>query len=440
MRILFISSDLLAANLAVLMKQEGHEVKLYIQDRDRRDNLTNLVDKTSSWKKELKWVGKDGLIVFDFVGYGSLQEQLREWGYSVFGGNKEADVFEDDREYAHSIFQKYGLQTVPHLRFDSLDGAIDYINHNPKAWVIKQHSHASKALSYVGQTSDGKDVIAALENYKRVHHYKEYTPLFLQERIDGVEIGVGRYFNGRDWMGPIEMNIEYKKFFPGDLGPNTGEMGTLAWYDDNEKNKLFQETLNKLKSYLRGIDFRGDIDINCIVNENGAFPLEPTPRFGSPIVHLHSELHGSPWAEFLKALADGKQYDLKWKRGFGIVLMVASGPMPYATKIKGVSSKGMQIYFDHMTPEEFTHIHFEEVSAHLSDQDQPEYYVSDSRGFILYVTGVEKSVEAARKKVYGITGRISIPKTFYRNDIGLSFIEKDAAQLKKWGYLNTVES
>jgi phosphoribosylamine-glycine ligase len=100
----------------------------------------------------------------------------------------------------------------------------------------------------------------------------------------------------------------------------------------------------------------------------------------------------------------------------------------------------MQIYFDHMTPEEFTHIHFEEVSAHLSDQDQLEYYVSDSRGFILYVTGVEKSVEAARKKVYGITGRISIPKTFYRNDIGLSFIEKDAAQLKKWGYLNTVES
>lgn len=425
----------MAGHLAVLMKQEGHEVKLYIQEQDRRENLTNLVDKTSSWRKELDWVGKDGLIVFDFVGNGPLQEQLRQWGYSVVGGSKEVDKFEDDREYAHGIFQKYGLKTVPHIRFDSLDKAVEYIEKHPRAWVIKQHAHASKALNYVGQAKDGKDVVAALRNYEKVHHYKEYTPIFLQERINGVEIGVGRYFNGQDWVGPIEMNIEYKKFFPGDLGPNTGEMGTLAWYDDNERNKLFRETLDKIKPYLQQIQFNGDIDINCIVNEKGAFPLEPTPRFGSPIVHLQSEIHASPWGEFLKAVADGRKYDLKWKRGYGIVVMLASGPMPYATKIRGVSSKGMQIYFDGVTPEEFTHIHFEEVSAHVSEGEPPAYYVSDSRGFILYVTGVADSVEGARKKVYDLAKKIDIPKTFYRNDIGLSFIERDEALLRRWGYL-----
>lgn len=434
MKVLFISTDLLAANLAVLMKNQGHEVKLYIQDPDRRDNLMNLVDKTSDWRKELRWVGKDGLIVFDFVGYGPLQEQLRSWGYSVVGGSREADKFEDDREFAHDIFHQYGLKTVPHIRFDSLDAAVEYIDKHPRAWVVKQHSHASKALNYVGQAKDGKDVIATLRNYENVHHYKEYTPIFLQERIDGVEIGVGRYFNGTDWLGPIEMNIEYKKFFPGDLGPNTGEMGTLAWYDDNEDNKLFQDTLNKLKPYLQSINFRGDMDVNCIVNEAGAFPLEPTPRFGSPAVHLHSELHESPWAPFLKAVADGQDYKLKWKKGFGIVLMIASGPMPYATKIRGVSSKGLQIYFDHVTDEEFEHIHFEEVSLRHTDEGD-QYYVSDSRGFIMYVTSVADTVEAAREKVYSIAKKIDIPKSFYRNDIGLSFIERDAQLLRQWGYI-----
>ncbi|MDB5169711.1 MAG: hypothetical protein JWN82_107, partial [Candidatus Saccharibacteria bacterium] len=237
-----------------------------------------------------------------------------------------------------------------------------------------------------------------------------------------------------DWVGPIEMNVEYKKFFPGDLGPNTGEMGTLAWYDDNENNKLFQETLSKLKPYLQSINFRGDMDVNCIVNENGAFPLEPTPRFGSPAVHLQSELHESPWADFLKAIADGKDYQLRWKKGYGIVLMIASGPMPYATKIRGVSSKGLQIYFDHVSAEEFQHLHFEEVSRYPTDQGD-QYYVSDSRGFIMYVTAVEATVEAAREKVYALAKKIDIPKTFYRNDIGLSFIERDAELLKKWGYL-----
>lgn len=417
------------------MKREGHDVKLFIQDPDRRENLTNLVTKTSNWRKELQWVGKDGLIVFDFVGYGALQEQLRGWGYSVIGGSREADKFEDDREYAHTIFKKYGLKTVPHIRFDSLDAAIAYIEAHPRPWVVKQHSHASKALNYVGQSSDGKDVIAALKNYVNVHHYKEYTPIFLQERIDGVEIGVGRYFNGTDWVGPIEMNIEYKKFFPGDLGPATGEMGTLAWYDDNEQNKLFQTTLAKLKPYLQSMNYRGDMDVNCIVNQDGAFPLEPTPRFGSPIVHLHSELHQSPWGEFLKALADGEDYNLKYKRGYGIVLMLAAGPMPYATKIRGVSSKGMHIYFDHVSKEEFERIHFEEVSLRAESGKAPQYYVSDSRGFILYTTGVGTTVEAARDKVYGLTKKISIPKTFYRNDIGMSFIERDEQLLKRWGYL-----
>lgn len=434
MRILFISTDLLAGNLAVLMKQEGHDVRLYIQDHDRRENLTNLVDKTTNWQRELKWVGEDGLIVFDFVGYGPLQKRLRNWGYSVVGGCEEADLLEDDREFAHGIFEKYGLKSIPSIRFDSLETAVRYIEDHPKPWVIKQHSHASKALNYVGQSADGKDVIAALLNYKNVHHFKEYTPLYLQERIDGVEIGVGRYFNGHDWVGPIEMNIEYKKFFPGDMGPNTGEMGTVAWYDDNENNKLFTEVLAPLKAYLTEIDFRGDIDINCIVNQNGAFPLEATPRFGSPIVHLQSELQISPWSDFLKAVADGKNYDLKWKRGTGVVIMIAAGPVPYVTKMRGVSSKGMNIYFDNMTEEEFGHLHFEEVSIRLNGE-KTEYYVSDSRGYIMYVTAVEETVEEARRKVGAIAAKVSIPKSFYRNDIGLSFLEKDEALLKKWGYL-----
>lgn len=435
MNILFISTDLLAGNLAVLMKNEGHNVKLYIQDHDRRDNLTNLVDKTTNWQKELKWVGKDGLIVFDFVGYGPLQERLRKWGYSVAGGSRLADEFEDDREYSHKLFEKYGLKSLPHIRFDSIENAIKHIEDNPKPWVIKQHSHASKSINFVGSASDGKDVIATLENYVKVHHYKEYTPVFLQERIDGVEIGVGRYFNGTDWVGPIEMNIEYKKFFPGDLGPNTGEMGTVAWYDDNESNKLFKEVLEPLKPYLKEIDFRGDIDINCIVNDKGAFPLEATPRFGSPIVHLQSEIHQSPWSEFLKAVADGKQYNLKWKKGYGVVIMIAAGPMPYLTKIRGVSSKGMRVYFDNVSDNEFEHIHFEEVSVHKNPEGD-EFYVSDSRGFIMYVTAVEKTVQEAREKVYGIAKKISIPKSFYRNDIGESFIDRDQKKLKNWGYIN----
>ena len=84
-RVLFVSNDLIGGNIAYLLKKEGHDVRLFIDDQKRRENFENLVEKTEDWMRELPWVGKDGLIVFDDVGYGKIQDDLRKDGYTVFG-------------------------------------------------------------------------------------------------------------------------------------------------------------------------------------------------------------------------------------------------------------------------------------------------------------------------------------------------------------------
>jgi phosphoribosylamine---glycine ligase len=215
-------------------------------------------------------------------------------------------------------------------------------------------------------------------------------------------------------------------------------MGTLAWYDSNEKNKLFLKTLEKLKPYLKEIDFRGDIDLGCIVNEKGIFPLEATPRFGSPIIHLQCQLHKSPWFDFLKAIADGKSYNLKWRKGYGVVVMISTPPFPYTKKLKGVSSYHTDIHLDKsISPDLFaSKIHFEEVSF---DIERNKYYVSDHRGYVMYVTSVSKTISKAAHDVYKIVRKIHIPKMFYRNDIGSKFEKEDILRLIKWGYLEMPE-
>lgn len=120
MRVLFISKDLLAGDVARLIKEEGHEVKLYIKDKARRENLEGMVDKTNDWKKELKWVGKEGLIVFDDVGFGADQDKLRKQGYAVFGGSERADLLETDRKYGQQIFAEYGMDTVENEKFQNI--------------------------------------------------------------------------------------------------------------------------------------------------------------------------------------------------------------------------------------------------------------------------------------------------------------------------------
>lgn len=437
MKILFISEDLVAGNLAYLLTKEGHDVKLYIADKGRRNNFENMVPKVTSWKKELPWVGKNGLIIVDGCGYGPLQGQLRKKGYSVVGSSDLGNKLENDRAYGDEMFKKYGLDTVSLLNFNSIEEAISFVKKNRKKWVIKQNSSGTslKGFNYVGMLDSAEDVIDVLENYKTETKYGD-SIITLQEKIEGVEIGVGRYFNGTDWVGPMEVNLEHKKFFPGDLGPTTSEMGTVAWYDDDENSLLFTQTLKKLKPLLKEIDFRGDMEINCIVNEKGAFPLEATARFGSPIVHLQTEIHISPWAEFLKAIADGKSYDLKWNRGYGLVVVVTvptSHPFPFSKAERYISPRGIKIYFSKEIGEDIKKVHFEDVSF---NKDGGYHYISDDRGYVLYVTSVKKSVEEARNDVYSLLkNKIFIPKMFYRNDIGLKFIEQDMSSLKKWGYI-----
>lgn len=432
MKILFISNDLIAGNIAYLLTKAGHRVKLHIADENRRANLHNMVEKTDDWKLELKWVGKDGLIIFDDVGYGIIQDYLRKDGYTVFGSCTLGDVLEQDRVFGQERFAESGMTIVPIKNFSNVDKAIQFVKKNRSAWVIKQNSTSDKGLNYVGLVEDGRDVLDVLQNYKNNNNARTDV-LTLQKKIDGVEIAVTRCFNGTDWVGPMLINIEHKKFLSGDLGPTTSEMGTLGWYEENEKNKLFTETLGKFKPYLKKIGYRGIFDINCIVNKDGAFPIEATSRAGSPIIHLQTELNDSPWAELMLATARGEPFDLKHKSGYGIVVVVAVPPYPFAKKIKEHSQIGTCIYFDDaMTEKEKTHIHFEEVSW---DERRNCHYISDKRGYILYVTESGKTVEEAQKKVYNIIKKILIPKMMYRNDIGQRFIDKSRKLLKGWGYI-----
>ena len=81
---------------------------------------------------------------------------------------------------------------------------------------------------------------------------------------------MGAFFNGKNFIYPININFEHKKLFPGDFGPATGEMGTSMFW--SQPNTLFYSTLDKLKDTLREEGYVGYIDLNCIVNGYGIYP------------------------------------------------------------------------------------------------------------------------------------------------------------------------
>src|SRR5581483_11195449 len=135
MKILFVSRDLIAADIALLLRREGCDVKLFIERADRRANFENIVTKVADWEQELKWVGKEGLIIFDDIGYGEIQDKLRIEGYSVFGGCKLGDILEEDREWAQRVLKKYGLKTITTKNFPDIQEAISFLKKRKGPWV-----------------------------------------------------------------------------------------------------------------------------------------------------------------------------------------------------------------------------------------------------------------------------------------------------------------
>lgn len=431
MNILYISKNGMAADLAKKLVAEGCSVKLYIEDKKLKQIFDFIVPKVTNWKKELAWV-KKGLIIFDDCGFGKVQDDLRKKGFNVFGGNALADKIEYDREFTTKIFQKYGIKTFEAKTFQNVLEAAEYAIEHPAQWVIKREGDNSKFVSYVGEDLDGKDVISLLKNYSVIKKINR-QPISLQQRAHGIEIGVARYFNGNNWVGPIEMNVEHPHLFSGSIGQFTTEMGTVAWYTEHENN-IYKKTLKKIEPMLRESGYKGDIAINCIVNKNDIYALEMTPRLGSPITHLQQELHESPWSEFLMAVAKGQDYKLKYKKGYGVVVTLAVPPFPFQKIFTTGICHGLTLNLNKCSNKDLEHIHFDEISKRTNGEND-SYYISGYDGFVGYVTYSDKTIRKASERALNTAKKVHVPKLFYRVDIGHNFEDRDLPNLKKWGWL-----
>ncbi len=74
-------------------------------------------------------------------------------------------------------------------------------------------------------------------------------------------------------------------------------------------------TLKKMEPRLRDERYVGYIDVNCMVNSNGIYPLEFTSRFGYPTISIQQEGMLTPIGEFFFRLAEGSHVRRRAHRG-----------------------------------------------------------------------------------------------------------------------------
>jgi len=423
-KFLFVSRSALIHDLAWEILKEGHEAKYYIQSKADKDVADGFVPKTDDWEKEVEWAD---LIVFDDNDYGIQADRLRKAGKLVVGGSVYTDRLENDREFGQEEMKAAGLTILPKWDFDSFDAAIDFVKKNPERYVVKPNGKAQneKVLSFVGQEEDGRDILTMLERYRKGWASK-IKSFQLQKYVAGVEVALGAFFNGKDFILPACVNFEHKRMFNDDIGPSTGEMGTSMFW--SSAPTFFRETLGRMKERLAQSGYVGYFDINCVVNARGIHPLEFTSRFGYPTINIQIEGVLSKWGEFLLALAKGEPYALRVKRGFQLGVVVAVPPFPFVDPDAFRKfSEGAIILFKKETREGF---HPCDVKLFEGD-----WQLAGNSGYALVVTAAGSTMDDARREAYGKIKNIVIPNMFYRTDIGERW-HRDGDLLQTWGLLS----
>lgn len=414
-RFLLLSDCGDGVGLGLRLKLEGHEAQVRIFDHAFESQGKGLVDFADKYQ-----MGQT--VITDVTGFGDILDSYRDAGIRVFGGGSFADRLEKDRKFSEEVMHSVKIDTPESVSVTSWNDAAKQaqrIGEKSGKIVLKPEGSLSGVVpSYVA--SDVADALSMLEQFSKEHPEGDIE-LTVQEFVEGIAISTEGWFTGEEWVpGMFNRTIERKQFLDGDLGPSGGCTGNVVWPID-ESDLIVKQTLTKLTEVLRKHRYVGALDINCVINEEGVYGLEFTPRFGYDAFPtlLHS-LCDFDFGVFIDNCARGVVPDVRLSSAFGGGVRLSLPPWP-SEQFKhegGVTLQG----FDDDARDYFYPYGVMEVGDELKS--------APGVGILGVMNYEGLSIGQALACVYYQIRKLKIPNVQYRTDLTEQFL-KDYRELQK---------
>ena len=414
-------------SLYLALQREGHEVKVAVSHPLAAGTMAGLLDRVEDWRQALPWLkqGPDlGIVLFESVseGFGAMQDALRQEGHHVIGGSAWGDRLENDRAFAQELLGELGFPRGHVWRFEDAAEADRFVAANPGRYVLKFSGPGfSSHDNYLGQFPDGADVRAMLGAAEAG------AAFILMRFIEGVEIGVGAYFDGERFLAPACLDFEHKRFFTGDLGELTGEMGTLVTYERTAT--FFRRTLKRVEPHLRGRNHVGYVNLNTIVNDAGIWPLEFTCRFGYPGFAILQPLQRGGWGAIFAAMIERDRPRFEVERGFCTGVVVTTPPFPYSRE-EVEAPVGLPVILP--ADADPAHHHLGEVGRDAGGR----LVTAGLYGWTMVVTGQDDTIAGSKRAAYDRLRRLAVPNMRYRLDIADRQIAGEWQEIERLGLLD----
>lgn len=368
------------------------------------EDLPRLLVFALEKKPALTVVGPDNPLALGIV------DLFQKNGLRIWGPNQKATQFEASKVFSQRFMEQHGIPTARSGMFSAAAPAKAFAASLGGRCVVKADGLAlGKGVlicSNVAEANQAVDEILVSKNFGEAG-----SKIVIQEFLEGVEISLHAICDGKT-ARLFPTSQDHKRALDGDLGLNTGGMGTYSPTPFLTDAELTETARKILEPWVRGcqaegIDFRGLLYPGVMVTKTGPKVLEFNARFGDPETQVYLTRLETDLVELLNASVDGTldRIELKWNSRASVCVVMASGGYP------GNYPKGKVISgIDAANALPDTKV-FHAGTAKVGDQ------IVTNGGRVLGVTALGKDLKSAQAAAYAAVEKIHFEGAQFRRDI-----------------------
>jgi phosphoribosylamine--glycine ligase len=319
-----------------------------------------------------------------------VADELRRNGVAVFGPSADAARIEGSKTFAKDVLQAAGVPTARTLSVA-----------RPPC-VVKADGLAAGKGVFVCHTADELEealrAVAALGGR-----------VVIEELLEGAEVSLFALCDGRHAIA-LAAAQDFKRIDDGDLGPNTGGMGSYSpvpWLDGADEliEQVHQPVVDELAR--RGAPFTGCLFAGLMMTADGPRVLEFNARFGDPETQVLMPRFEGDLLESLAAAASGDLSGISVGASpeAAVAVVLAAPDYPTRSDYAGVTIQGIA------DAEATGALVFHGGTAVRDGR------VVTNGGRILSVTATGADVQEARDRAYAAVDLVSFEGARFRRDI-----------------------
>ena len=414
MRILVVGGGGREHAICWKLNNESNVEKIYCAPGNAGiSNVAECIDIGDSDIENLLKFAKENQIDLTIVGpeiplVAGIVDVFQKEGLKIFGPNKKCAQLEGSKAFSKDFMIRHNLPTAKYKEYTNLDEAISEIDSFGYPVVIKADGLAAGKGVVIPENRE--DAITTLKEMMSDHKFGNAgDKIVVEEFLNGIETSILAFVDN-DTIVPMVSSKDHKKVFEGEIGLNTGGMGTFSpseIYTDELAKEIQEKILDKtLEGFKKdNLNYKGILFVGLMITEDGPKILEYNVRFGDPetqsvLFRLDTDLN-----KIISAILDNnlKNIEINYSKEEAICVMLTSGGYPESYE-KGKVISGLE------------NLDSDIVVFHSGTKFDNENIVTNG-GRVIGITAKGKTVKEAGEKVYENIKKINFEGMHYRKDI-----------------------